>query len=281
VQSVISCLFWNLQGLARAELVAKVCVQYEVNLLMLAECAIDPVEMLTALSNAGLSGFKYPPRPTGIESDLRLFLRHASVTMEDVEDDANDHVTVRHLFGIGADVLLAVVHLPSKRYASTETARLSIGRNLADLIRSIESRFGHKRTVLVGDLNMNPFEAGMVSADALHGVPTRAIAGRESRVVDKKRWDYFYNPMWQFFGERPDGPPGTYYYAGSGQWMSYFWNIFDQVLVRPSMMQVLSGVRVIDRVGSESLLNLRGNPKLSIGSDHLPILFKLDLGEAR
>ncbi len=276
---MISCLFWNLRGLPRADLVARMCVEHGVNLLMLAECGIEPAGMIAALSAAGLTGFVYPLRPTGIETGLRVFLRAATVTMVDVEDDANAHVTVRHLFGAETDVLLVVVHLPSKLHAARDTERLTLCRYLADLIRKVEARVGHDRTVLVGDLNMNPFETGVVSADALHGVPTRSIVGRGRRTVNAREWDFFYNPMWRFFGERPDEPPGTYYYAASGRPTSYFWNIFDQVLVRPSIMGRLTSVRILDRVGARSLVRAVGTPDPGIGFDHLPIVFTLDLGE--
>jgi hypothetical protein len=40
---------------------------------------------------------------------------------------------------------------------------------LSNSIKQAEKDIGHSKTVLVGDLNMNPFQSGMVNASGLHG----------------------------------------------------------------------------------------------------------------
>ncbi len=87
-----------------------------------------------------------------------------------------------------------------------------------------------------------------------------------------------YNPMWRFFGERADGPPGTHFYAAGGKPIAYFWNMFDQVLVRPDLIDALVEVAIIDRIGGTSLLNAAGQPDVGVGSDHLPLVFVLGTG---
>ena len=47
---------------------------------------------------------------------------------------------------------------------------------------------------------------------------------------------FFYNPMWGHFGDALDGPPGSYYDARS-EAVAYFWNVFDQVLIRTQRCQ--------------------------------------------
>jgi len=59
--------------------------------------------------------------------------------------------------------------------------------------------------------------------------------------------------------------------------VTYFWNIFDQVLLRPALMNSLDELRVLDRVDGTPLLLPQGVPDRSTGSDHLPLLFRLDL----
>jgi hypothetical protein len=61
--------------------------------------------------------------------------------------------------------------------------------------------------------------------------------------------------------------------------VTYFWNTFDQVLVRPALLDRFRSneVRIIDRVGGTSLAMLDGRPDGKIGSDHFPLLFKIDL----
>jgi hypothetical protein len=53
--------------------------------------------------------------------------------------------------------------------------------------------------------------------------------------------------------------------------------MYDQVMVRPGLAEKLKAVRIIDHDGVESLLTRFNLPEKSLGSDHLPILFELDL----
>ena len=88
----------------------------------------------------------------------------------------------------------------------------------------------------------------------------------------------FYNPMWRFFGERTlDGPAGTCYYWKAEDACT-FWNIYDQVLIRPSLLDRFPdrALDVISEVGGNSLLR-EGIPHRERFSDHLPIVFEIDL----
>lgn len=122
---------------------------------------------------------------------------------------------------------------------------------------------------------MNPFESGVVSSEGLHAMMTKRIARAGSRKVSGENRPFFYNPMWRFFGERPDAPPGTYYYPASGKVIAFHWNIFDQVLLRPELMDCLKDVRILDRIGPMPLLKDQ-IPVHDVGSDHLPVLFVLE-----
>jgi hypothetical protein len=84
--------------------------------------------------------------------------------------------------------------------------------------------------------------------------------------------------MWNFFGDETLNPPGTYYFTNSEQ-IVFFWNMFDQVLVRPDLLTMFAteDLAIIDRDGDISFLNSHGVPNPSTASDHLPILFKLQL----
>jgi hypothetical protein len=53
--------------------------------------------------------------------------------------------------------------------------------------------------------------------------------------------------------------------------------MYDQVLLRPGLAEKLNDLRIIDHDGMESLLTRYKLPKTSVGSDHLPITFNLDL----
>jgi hypothetical protein len=132
--------------------------------------------------------------------------------------------------------------------------------------------------VLVGDLNLNPFDHGVVSTAGLNGTMTKRIAGRGNRVVQGSSYQFFYNPMWNCFGDASGQPPGTYYYE-RGDHVSYFWHMFDQVLVRPDLMGSFSHdhLRILHTDGQVSLVTPAGSPDSKKASDHLPLVFRLDL----
>jgi endonuclease/exonuclease/phosphatase family metal-dependent hydrolase len=154
---------------------------------------------------------------------------------------------------------------------------------LAGYIRHAEHKVGHARTVVIGDFNMNPFEAGVVGSEGLHAVMDRRIAATSSRKVQGETRDYFYNPMWANFGDAGSTPPGTYFYDASGREVNYFWNMFDQILVRPALLPCLStdSVSVVTEIEGDSLLDERGRPDREIGSDHLPVVLRLTEIEER
>jgi hypothetical protein len=61
--------------------------------------------------------------------------------------------------------------------------------------------------------------------------------------------------MWGYFGDALDGPPGTYYDSRSEP-VTYFWNIFEQVLIRPTLLDafVPASLKILDSDGDETLL---------------------------
>jgi hypothetical protein len=170
-----------------------------------------------------------------------------------------------------------VSHFPSKLYWDDDS-QAAESVVLAEEVERAEAQVGHQQTVLVGDLNMNPFESGLVSAKGLHAVMSRDVAAKGYRMVQNKSYQFFYNPMWSFFGDASIGPPGTYYYSDSSHKI-FFWNMFDQVLVRPSLLNFFSNeeVRILESDGVNSLLSSTGLPNADAASDHLPIMFAINL----
>ena len=93
-----------------------------------------------------------------------------------------------------------------------------------------------------------------------------------------RSYPFFYNPMWGHLGDWSDRPPGSYYYERA-EHVSYFWNIFDQVLIRPKLLERFRSdeLRIVDQAGDISLRTADGRPDHDTGSDHFPLLFRLDL----
>jgi hypothetical protein len=266
-------LFWNTRRKPVEEAIAVLVETHMVDVLILAEFSTRPVDLLERLSQPGKAGFHLT---FGLSKDIIVFTRFSSQLVYPVYETAR--ISIRRLaLPARVEILLALVHFPSKLYWSEESQAIEC-TELAREVRIQEEKAGHNRTALVGDLNMNPFEVGLVSAAGLNAVMTRDLAGRGFRTVQSKQYPFFYNPMWNHFGDQHDGPPGTYYYERSEQ-VCYFWNIFDQVLLRPDLMNRCSvdGVKVLTGAGNLSLLSAEGRPNTQFSSDHLPLLFELDL----
>lgn len=265
-------LFWNIQRKPLAQAIVNLARLHEVDVIILAECEIDIAQMLLAL-NAQSTDYDFPYSNC---DKIAIYTRFSHQFLRPVEED--NRLTIRRLLlPAQTEILLASVHFTSKRNWS-EISQSFEAVELADKIRATEQRIGHSRTVLVGDLNMNPFESGVVSAKGLHGVMTRRIAERNNRTVQAVSYPFFYNPMWNHFGDANGKPSGTHYYSG-GEQREYFWNMFDQVLIRPDVLPFFNNddLHILTTDGMTSFLKANETPNTTIASDHLPILFKLNL----
>jgi exonuclease III len=270
---VVRFLFWNLNRKPLQRTVANLVRAHDVDVLMLAECEVSTREILSALNESGDSVFQ--PAYTQCQ-ELVVYSRYSPEYLQPLYE-VPDRLTIRKvLLPARQEILLAVAHLPSKlRWNDASQAQECT--NVARRLREVETEAGHRRTVLVGDLNMNPFEAGVASATGFHAVMSRETASRGSRTVLKEPYPFFYNPMWGHFGDALDGPPGTYYYE-RGEHVEYFWHMFDQVLIRPELLDCFrnESLQILTAVGDESLVSKSGRPGRRGTSDHLPIVFRLD-----
>lgn len=270
---MLSFLFWNLNKKPLQAIIVNMARQHKVDVLMLAECSIAPDTLLRMLEQSAES--KYHHAPSYCEK-VQIFTRFDNNFIRSVSE--SDRHTIRRLNLPGRiEILLAATHFQSKLRWRDDSQAFEC-MELANSIRFEEKKVGHARTVLVGDFNMNPFEGGVVSSNGLNAVMSRAIAGRKARVVQAKGWPFFYNPMWSLFGDASPGPPGTYYYSGS-EHKTYFWNMFDQVLIRPDLLDRFNNqdLKIVESDGRKSFLSANGLPAGNIASDHLPIVFKLKL----
>jgi hypothetical protein len=271
----VGFLFWNLKRLDRAQLIASLIREYNPSVVALAESPFDPLNLLAIINPTLSRPFRLAGVPGGARTDLQVYTTFEPHDVQPVFDDPNNHISIRRLIvDSSRDLLVTVAHLQSKRSWSESDQSWSAAR-LSRRIQEWEKYFGHQRSLLFGDLNMNPFENGIVASDALHAVMTKDLARARTRIVDAQACPFFYNPMWRFFGERTDGPPGTHYYAAGGKPVAYFWNMFDQVLARPELMDALSDVKIVTHASGVSLLDTNGRPDESVGSDHLPLAFAL------
>jgi hypothetical protein len=83
--------------------------------------------------------------------------------------------------------------------------------------------------------------------------------------------------MWSHLGDARTDTAGSYYYERA-EHVNYFWNMFDQVLLRPELARRFdpAQLRIVTSVGTRWLVRPNGRPDNATGSDHLPIVFELD-----
>lgn len=266
-------LFWNINQKPLENIIKALVDEHQVDVLILAECNISPAVMLQALNPEPPVQFHFTD---SLCNKIVIYTRCAQNAFKLVEETSR--LTIRQLrITSKLDILLAATHLPSKQDWSDES-QILLCAELIRLIEESEERVGHKRTVLVGDFNMNPFEAGVVAASGLHAVMTKDIAEKKNRTVQGKQYNYFYNPMWGHFGDATEGPAGTYYYRRA-ELRVLFWNMYDQVLIRPDLLSHFQSekLKILSGYRSQSFLSTKGIPDRAVASDHLPLLFKLNL----
>jgi hypothetical protein len=267
-----SFLFWNLNRQPLGDRIARAAAHYSADFVLLAECLMPPAQVLAELNaRSDPPNFVYP---FSQGSRIQIYTRRPAKSV--IDEFNSPRMTIRQVdLGPPPGILLAVVHFQSKGPWDRDDQTLESTALAADIARA-EDQAGHQRTILVGDFNMNPFDPGVIGAQALHATMTRGLAGRGEREIGGKTYRFFYNPMWGHFGDRTPGPPGTYYLRSSKPG-HYFWNMYDQLLLRPALTGLLDDLQILDTDGHTSLLTKNGLPKESDGSDHLPILFRLRL----
>ena len=267
---MIAILFWNTYGGAVGSMVQYLCAAHNVDVVVLAE---EPrlAQDVFPVSGGSLAHFfdEYAP---GL-SKIRFFVRRGAGKLKLVSDNGNRQSLREFHPSTGTPILLAGVHLPSKLRAKEGDQYLA-ARQLRRAVEDAERLLGHDATVLIGDMNMSPYEAGMSAADGLHGVMDKRIAQKRQRILGGQAFTYFYNPMWSRLGDESVGPTGTYYRSADGV-NSTFWHTFDQALIRPSLIPAYT------RGSLEVLMHAGGAPLATATrvspSDHLPILLRLDI----
>jgi len=276
-------LFWNLNRRDIHGFVRHVARGVKADVVILAECSFSSERLLESI-NDELPHYQYAWGNCG---HLRFFTRFDARFLQPISE--NHRISIRRLALPDCEPILIVgAHLPSKANFSDES-QVFEAVYLSRMIDDAENREGHQRTILLGDLNMNPFESGMVAArGGLNAVMSRALATDGPRVVQKEKYKYFYNPMWNHLGDR--GPTAGTFYFESGEPTCYYWNVFDQVLIRPALLKGFSHehVRIVTEVPvvtttqptTLNLLSDKGHPNKEMTSDHLPVLLELDFRNA-
>ena len=260
----VKYLFWNTyrnEGINAV--ITELVTENDIDILILAEYTANSKELVSFLSNANVAMEEYG----SCSERIKLFGK-----IENIEYRTDtEHAIIRV---INNEDILCCVHLNSKISSGNKEQREILIDQILEDVRKVEDEFQTENTIIVGDFNINPYDESFVDARYFHGIPVYEEAKRGSRVVARKRFRMFYNPMWNFLGDFQE-PYGTYYHAGSDAIQTY-WNIFDQVIIRPILKErfVSDSLRILTETQKRFLLDHKGHPDKKI-SDHLPIMFEI------
>lgn len=233
-------------------------------------------QLLEQLRSVSGFNFKYN---LSIKKRVEVFYNSVTTYMEGIKDEARLSGSKVNSVGGSVKVSLVFFHLPSKvNYDSNEQSEKA--EEYRKAIEDYEDVHQQDHlTVVCGDFNMNPFEHGMVKAKGFHSVMEESIANQTVRKIDGNEYKFFYNPMWGFFGDTGKGKvSGTHYFRDSRH-ILYFWNLYDQVLVRPEALKYFDKdalTILTEKSGCYNLLTVNGIIDKKY-SDHLPIKFKLNI----
>jgi endonuclease/exonuclease/phosphatase family metal-dependent hydrolase len=274
--------FWNVDSLRNLHtderelprFVADLALERSIDVFFLIECGI-PCESLMA---AFKGGPEYYPISCG--ERFKVLARFDPKLMQRLPLPVpSDRFDIWQLaLPLQEDMLLSVVHGLDKRNNSPAKQELFLQQVVAAL-SYFENKVGHDRSIVFGDFNANPFESPVASALGMNAVISRAIAQSDPRRMLNQSYPYFYNPMWNLYGDEPrSSAPATYYYRGSDPHELY-WHMLDQVLIRPSLLNGFdfSALDIVTTVRSTELTGASGTPDRTRFSDHLPVVFGVDL----
>ncbi len=265
-------VFWNINKNTNVDILEHLSVEIDPDIIILCEIEMPISIILEALNKYEV---RYYYNEDQICKKIFVFSKFTNRIFKPVM--SGRRYTVRSIdVPTYPKLNLMALHYQSKINWSNED-QLAHSYEIKEIINRFEEKTELKNTIVVGDFNMNPFEAGMVQTTGLHSVMSREIALKGSRIVDEINYDYFYNPMWSFFGDHGKGDVSGTIYSTLSKPINYFWNIFDQILIRPELLPYFQDedLEILCKFGDKLTLVNDGKIVSSI-SDHLPIMFKIN-----
>lgn len=278
---VIKCLFWNInEKRTPFEDVIK-DISNDIDILVLAEA--DKIDNTRIETLTGLTMIK-----SAIKTDInkltpKFFVSQNGFIFSHLNTVISKRLVINVLEVPGhEEILFSGIHFPSKLEYSL-TTQDKIANNYINWVNEIEDILEIKRTIIVGDFNMNPFEIGMIAPSSFNATLSEVIArNHRLRSFHYNEFDYFYNPMWNFMGDQDYSKgtkklPGSYYFYTTTDSEAIYWNLFENILLRPSVIDYLdlSSIRIPIAIHGHQLANANFVLDKRNYSDHLPLLFNL------
>ncbi len=190
----------------------------------------------------------------------------------DVEEVSDSHVVALGLLATGAGTSMWMLNVHGiAMNVDEEDRRDFIRTRVRSRLGDLRQRDGNRLEIVVGDLNLAPFDIAVMRATGLKA--SRSLPWVRDRATGLDR--ALFNPTWTLLG-RHEGASGTFYRAHIA--FDGPWRAFDQVMVSSELASGLT-FDAIEKVGSIELRKRGpvGAPNVETGSDHLPVVARMTI----
>jgi len=257
----LNILFWNIANHSIAKHLIRAAKIYLLDIIILAEIK-DEIKRIGLARAFERIGYKWMQTP-GCD---KIFVLVKS-GIKTVLHKQHTHYSVFHANGLN----ICAVHFPSKLYMSNDRYR-KMSELACYSIEEAENYYGHRKSIIVGDFNMNPFDEPMISFTGARSTNHSTTANKLHTRDDERKY-LFYNPSWSLYGKFKSNP-GTFAYINLGENVLN-WHMLDQVIIRPILSDRFNFEKfeIIRQIDIYSLVSKSGKPNVS---DHLPIRFSLN-----
>lgn len=256
--------FWNLNKKDNADLALTYMREEEVGIAAFAEFSG------TEFSDELIKSSGYRPIGYGGCDKVKVFAREPIEILECFEQS---RFTVLPMKMGDIYFVVAAAHLVDRMSSADSEPRLVDIRKMMDVVHGYENKTSINKTIVMGDLNANPYDKEMLLPNAFNAMLFKGILrNKTARTWCGDEYPFLYNPTIHWLSEESENY-GSFYY--SGDCTSPIWNCYDQALVSPELMDRIKSYGYLKKIGDRDLIaKVRPDCKIS---DHLPLLVDIDL----
>lgn len=260
----IKLLFWNLARNSIEEYIANIIIENDIDICIFAEYNRIIFETILSKLNNGYNIFD------GMGGCDKITLIARSSYDVEIRREQNRY-TIYSISDITEKYIITGIHLQDRLNFDAEYRKNTI-REIVKDVKEQENTLKHDNTIVIGDFNANPFDEELIQKDTFNAVLFKDLIFKTEYVkVDGVQYRRFYNPMLNCISEE-DSTYGSYYYDSGIK--SIYWYFFDQVIVRKSLVDRLSDIRIIKVINNQRLIKaIKPNSDIS---DHLPLIVEFE-----
>ena len=170
---IIKILFWNIYNKNLISPLIDMIKENQLDIVSLAEA--ENLDITAILNHLKLSGNEWNDIQISPQNDIRVLAKKEIKIIPYKEDGHYSIYKIKKYDKV--DCLLVVVHLLSKKTKSNE-AQYNSANDIARELNKYEQEFfenNEKRTIIVGDFNMQPYEAGICSGYGFNATMSASI----------------------------------------------------------------------------------------------------------